>query len=92
MVLWYIFMCDICKVNRKLTFHHLRPKMLHSRKKYKKMGKAILSNGIRICQICHSAIHDFWTEKELASSYYTLDLLLETNEIQKHIVYAQKIK
>jgi hypothetical protein len=50
------------------------------------------SHGINLCELCHSAVHDFYDEKTLADNYSTIELLLESEKIQKHIKWAKKQK
>lgn len=74
-----------------LTFHHLIPRTLHSKKWYqKKYTKEELNHGVDICEDCHEALHDFITEKDLGKRYNTLDLLMTHPKVQKFTAWVSK--
>lgn len=76
-----------------LTFHHLIPKTLHTKKWYeKRYSKEDLGKGIDICEDCHEALHDFITEKDLGKNYNTLELLLVHPKVSKFIAWVAKQK
>lgn len=75
----------------ELTFHHLIPVMLHSRKSYKKRYTAEeLERGIDICKDCHDAIHRFIPETVLGSTYNTLEKLLTHEKLMKFVRWVAK--
>jgi hypothetical protein len=85
--------CELCERRRKLTKHHLVPRAVHSKKRYvNRFGKKEMrQRGLMICRECHSGIHDLIpSEKELADKYYTKELLLAHEAIQKHIAWVKK--
>jgi hypothetical protein len=86
--------CELCGRDQPLTFHHLIPKAVHSKKKFqKRFTKEQMQEGIDICRKCHSGIHDIIEdEKELADKYYTKALLLEHEGIVKHVAWVRKQK
>lgn len=59
--------------------HHLVPR---SRKKN--------NDTVTLHRICHQKIHSLFTETEIAKFYYTIDLLLGHEEIQKFVKWVQK--
>ncbi|CAM9438962.1 unnamed protein product, partial [Ectocarpus fasciculatus] len=73
----------------KLTKHHTIPREMHERVA-KKLGtpKDVLNQTILVCRMCHSTIHRFFTNKELALEYNTLDSLVEDERIQKYAKWA----
>jgi len=87
--------CELCEreVN-ETTFHHLIPVCLHKKKWYKKRYtiEYLTSNGIRLCDICHYSIHHLYDEKTLGKEYNTLEKLLKSEKVQKHIKWAKKQK
>ena len=89
-----IGVCELC--NREdipLTFHHLIPKALHSKKWYKKTYAVDrLESGVDLCVDCHEAVHDFLTEKVLGDSFNTLELLASHPKVSKFVswVWNQK--
>jgi len=73
--------CPLC--SREITSesyadeHHLIPKSLG--------GKETVT----LHRICHSKIHSIFTERELKSSYYTIKLLKQNEEIIKFIKWIK---
>ena len=67
-------------------------KTLHSNKWYQKNYDSdyLNSHGIDVCELCHTAIHKMFHEKELGKEYNTVDKLLEDEKIKKHIKFAKK--
>ena len=86
--------CELCQRDKPLTFHHLIPRAVHSKKRFQnRFTKEQMQSGIDICQKCHSGIHDIVPdEKELADKYYTKELLLEHEGIVKHVAWVRKQK
>ena len=82
--------CPICEREMPLTKHHLVPRETHAW--YSKRGwtKEQLHSGVGLCRDCHSAIHRFISNRDLAKEYYSLALLLQHPKVQKWIPYAQK--
>jgi NMD protein affecting ribosome stability and mRNA decay len=73
--------CLICNRNipaNLLEEHHLIPKCLNKRKKYKKFPK---NQTIKVCIDCGNQIHQLFTEKELADNLNTLEKILENEKI-----------
>lgn len=86
--------CPMCfREEMSLTFHHLIPKTLHTKKWYvKRYSKEELNNGVDICEDCHEALHDFITEKELGKSYNSLELLMSHPKVKKFVAWVSKQK
>ena len=86
--------CELCGRDKPLTFHHLIPKAVHHRKRYRKKYtmEELRSTGIDICRKCHSGIHDLLTEKELAEGYTTLESLQAHEGVKKHVAWVRKQK
>ena len=85
--------CELCGRVKPLTFHHLIPKAVHKRNRYKKRHtKEELQAGLDICRVCHSGLHDLLTEVELADNYNTKELLLSHEGVAKHVAWAAKQK
>lgn len=84
--------CELCGRENPLNFHHLIPKSQHSKKSVKKrFTQEERSSGINICKHeCHPAIHSFITEKDMAKSYYTKELLLNHPKVKKYIKWKTK--
>jgi len=85
--------CPLCRRWIKLTFHHLIPKKLHRRTRFKKdYSKAELNQGIWICRLCHNGIHDHYDEMALAKHFPTWESLKTDPNIQRHAAWVAKQK
>lgn len=73
--------CPLC--NRSLgdenvDEHHLIPKTFKGRET------------VTLHRVCHRAIHATLSERELANYYFTIERLLEHENIQKFVKWIQK--
>ncbi|RZM76119.1 hypothetical protein [Leptolyngbya iicbica] len=85
--------CPLCGRSLKLTFHHLIPKKLHRRTRFKKAySKAELNQGVWICRLCHDGIHDHYDEMALAKHFPTLESIKTDPKIQRHAEWVAKQK
>lgn len=87
--------CELCGAPGKvLTFHHLIPKMNHRKKRFQKQysKSEMQTRGLYICKPCHSGIHDYFTEKELGTTYNTKEALLAHEGFARHVEWARKQK
>jgi len=86
--------CALCEREEiPLTFHHLIPRTLHSKKWYKKhYTEEELNVGEDLCADCHEAIHDFIPEKTLGKSFNTLALLKEHPKVANFARWVAKQK
>lgn len=83
--------CALCRRETRLTFHHLLPKSLRHKKRYrKKFSKAEFEKGIFVCRSCHDAVHRFISERELADSFNTLETLRAHPEVEKFVEWVAK--
>jgi hypothetical protein len=82
--------CVLCYREMNLTRHHLIPREMHERiaKKTGTNKELLKHTVIMVCRMCHSTIHRFFTNKELANDYNTLELLAEDERIQKYARWA----
>lgn len=89
-----IVCCELCGRETSLTFHHLIPCAVHTKKRFiRKFGKEEMRRrGLYLCKECHDGIHDLIPEKDLAENYHTKELLLANSDIVKHIEWARKQK
>jgi len=87
--------CPLCEreVNF-LEYHHLIPKQLHTKKKYRnKYSKQYMGElGIRICRDCHLQIHKLFTHSYLAESLNTLKSIKSHPKTKKYIKWVIKQK
>ena len=76
--------CELCKRQLSLSFHHLIPKKMHDKRQVKAMHQDIdlVNHGIWVCNDCHKHIHKFIGHEDLAYSYYSKDRLLQHEKHQ----------
>lgn len=85
--------CPLCGRTVPLTFHHLIPKKLHRRTRFKKRySKPELNQGVFICRLCHNGIHDHYDEMTLAKEFNSFEKLQADLNIQRHAEWAAKQK
>ncbi|KAG6827094.1 hypothetical protein H0H92_013226 [Tricholoma furcatifolium] len=83
--------CEICEREVPLTYHHLIPRSTHAKVLKKKWHPESMLNSVAwLCRPCHSAVHHVATNEELAREYFTVELLLEREDILKWRNYACK--
>ena len=80
--------CEICERFVRLTRHHVYPREVH--KSYRKKGHDVdlLNTTIAICRMCHSTIHRFFTNEELAARYHSVTLLLSDERFFRYARWA----
>lgn len=85
--------CTLCGRDARLTFHHLIPRKMHRRNRFKKhYSRAQLSQGIDVCRLCHDGIHALYDEATLARSLHTAAQLKRDPQVRKHIAWVRKQK
>lgn len=83
--------CALCGRRAPLTFHHLIPRKVHRRPRFlRRHTKAELAAGVRVCRLCHRAIHRFHDEMTLARELNTLAALRADPRLARHAAWAAK--
>ena len=86
--------CALCgSENDELDFHHLIPRSQHSKKWFeKRFDKSYMrTHGIWICDLfCHKQIHTLISEKDLGTTYNTMEKLVEHPEVKTYIQWRKK--
>jgi len=83
----------LCERITTLTFHHLVPKKMHRRKRFKKrFTRQELNQGIDICPRCHKGLHKLYDEQTLAERLYTIQLLQADEAVARHCAWVAKQK
>jgi hypothetical protein len=86
--------CEICQREHiPLTYHHLIPKMVHE--KAAKRGwhtREELNNVAWLCRACHSFVHGFAGHEALARELYTVELLLEREEVRRFAGWVGRVR
>ncbi|MEM7104155.1 MAG: hypothetical protein AAF502_13540 [Bacteroidota bacterium] len=84
--------CELClrKVS-STTKHHLIPRTVHKNKWFKKnYSKEQFHTTVDLCKPCHSQIHRFIPEKEMAKNFNTLDLLRSHPKVSNFLEWMVK--
>jgi len=85
--------CPMCERRRRLTFHHLIPRAVHRRRWARaKYTRERLNAGVDICRDCHSAIHRFFSETELARHYNSVEALREHPQMASFLRWIRRYK
>lgn len=83
--------CRLCGRVTELTFHHLIPRKLHRRSRFRKhYSHAALLEGIELCRLCHKGLHRLYDEMTLARHLSTLSALRRDPKIQRHVAWVRK--
>jgi 5-methylcytosine-specific restriction endonuclease McrA len=85
--------CATCGRKTLLTFHHLIPRKLHRRTRFRRhYTSEALNRGIQLCRPCHSAIHRRYDEMTLARDFSTLERLLTDEMLRRHFAWVARQK
>ena len=83
--------CPCCGRRLDLTFHHLIPRKLHRRPRFRKLyDRETLSRGVYVCRECHDAIHTTYSEMELAKARASLNALLADPVLARHFAWLSR--
>ncbi len=86
--------CEICQRSWvPLTFHHLIPRGVHE--KVLKRGwhtEDQLNNVAWLCRACHSFVHRVASLEELAKEWYTVEKLLEREDVRRFGEWVGKVR
>lgn len=93
--------CEMCKRQMLLTFHHLIPKDTHRRYEGKRLPPGVEGPakptreflnqyGTMICRKCHDFVHNFANNDKLATDYNTVEKLLANESVQRWVSWANK--
>jgi len=83
--------CELCQRDINLSFHHLIPRTLHSRKWFQKnFSREEMALGLMLCKDCHDAVHRFIPEKNLGTDFNTKEKLLAHEKVQTFVTWISK--
>jgi len=83
--------CEICEREVPLSYHHLIPRSTHDKVLKRKWHPESQLNSVAwLCRPCHSAVHRSASNEELAREYYTVEKLLQREDLQKWARYISK--
>lgn len=89
------FECELCDRVIQTTRHHVYPKEAHEwlrKRDESRYNTTELRKTIALCRMCHSAIHRFYTNRELAIDFYSLELLLADDQVCKFAKWASSMQ
>jgi len=86
--------CMLCfRETDNISEHHLVPKCRHRHKRTKRSHtREECRETVPLCQPCHRTLHRFFTEKQLADEFFTIELLKEITGMSRHIAWIKKQK
>ncbi|KAI5806174.1 hypothetical protein EDC01DRAFT_137514 [Geopyxis carbonaria] len=85
--------CEICERDVPLSYHHLVPRSVHA--KVLKRGwhtKERLESVAWLCRPCHDTVHRCASNEELAREWYTVELLMGREDVQRWAAYVGRQK
>ncbi|RYO99040.1 hypothetical protein DL764_006922 [Monosporascus ibericus] len=86
--------CEICGRDWiPLSYHHLIPRFVHA--KAVKRGwhrEEVLQNVAWLCGACHRFVHRFADHEELARHYYTVELLMQEEQVVKWADWVGRLR
>lgn len=86
--------CEICDRDWiPLTYHHLIPRSTHDRVMKRGWHEEWRLNSVAwLCRSCHSMVHRLESNESLARNYYSVDLLLEREEVRSFAQWVSKVR
>ena len=85
--------CATCGRRVLLTFHHLIPRKLHRRPRFRRRyDREVLNAGIHVCRACHRGIHRRYDEMTLGMQFNTLERLCADPALARHFAWVAKQK
>jgi hypothetical protein len=85
--------CETCGRSTVLTFHHLIPRKLHRRPRFRRLyDRETLNAGIHVCRACHRGIHRSYDEMTLGREFNTLERLVGDPLLARHFAWVAKQK
>jgi hypothetical protein len=86
--------CEICgRTQLPLTYHHLIPRAVHAKVlKRNWHSKEKLDSVAWLCRACHSFVHRCASHEELAREWFTVERLLERDDVQAFAGWVGKVR
>lgn len=83
--------CALCARAVALTFHHLIPRKMHRRTRFRRhYSREALNEGVMLCRLCHRGIHRLYDEMTLATELNTLAALASDEAVARHVAWVRK--
>lgn len=86
--------CEICERPWiPLTYHHLIPRSTHARVLKRGWHEEWDLNKVAwLCRACHSFVHGCVSNEELAKEWYSVERLLQREDVQKWAKWAGRVR
>jgi hypothetical protein len=86
--------CEICERDWiPLSYHHLIPRGVHAKVRKKGWHDEWMLNSVAwLCRACHSFVHRMATNEELAREWYTVDRILERQDVQEWAKWVGRVR
>ena len=85
--------CPFCGRKLPLTFHHLIPKKLHRRARFRKSySRDKLNLGVDICRQCHDGIHERYDEMRLYREFDAPEKIAADPELARYFQWVARQK
>lgn len=86
--------CELCEREHvPLTYHHLIPRQMHAKAVKRGWAKDWeLQKVAWLCRACHSFVHRFASNEELARDLSTVEKLLDKEEVQSWARWVGRIR
>ena len=83
--------CPFCGRRLSLTFHHLVPRKMHRRVRFRRRyTRDELALGIYVCRDCHDFVHRTYSEQELAARLSTPEALADDPILGRHFNWLRR--
>lgn len=86
--------CEICERDWiPLSYHHLIPRAVHEKVRKRGWHEEWLLNSVAwLCRACHSFVHRMAGNEELARQWYTVERILEREDVQDWAKWVSRIR
>ena len=86
--------CEICERDWiPLTYHHLIPRGVHAKVIKRGWHEEWMLNSVAwLCRACHSFVHRMASNEELAREYYTVEKILDREDVQNWSAWVGKVR
>lgn len=86
--------CEICERDWiPLSYHHLIPREVHAKVLKRGWHEEWMLNSVAwLCRACHSFVHRMASNEELAREYYTIDQILERDDVQNWAKWVGRVR
>lgn len=86
--------CEICERDWiPLSYHHLIPREVHAKVLKRGWHEEWKLNSVAwLCRACHSFVHRMASNEELAREWYTVDRILEREDVQDWAKWVGRVR